>query len=150
MVQISWQLHNEKGELQEVKNYIIKPEGYEIPYAVVKVHGITTERAIKQGVSLTRVLEEFNQVLKQTQFVVGHNIEFDNNVLGAEYYRKNISTTLLDKKTLDTKNESTEYCALPGGKGGKFKWPKHYLVRNLIWPTMQQLMWRLQPDVSWN
>ena len=124
MVQISWQLHDEKGKLLEVKNYIIKPEGYEIPYAVVKVHGITTERALRQGVALSRVLEEFNQVLNQTQFVVGHNIEFDNHVLGAEFHRKNINTPLFDRKTLDTKNESTEYCALPGGKGGKFKWPK--------------------------
>lgn len=25
---------------------------------------------------------------------------------------------------IDTKNESTEFCAIPGGKGGKYKWPK--------------------------
>ncbi len=124
MVQISWQLHDELGNLLDVKNYIIKPENYEIPYAVVKVHGITTERALKQGVLLSQVLEEFNQSLNKAKFVVGHNIEFDNNIIGAEFHRKNISTTLFDRKTLDTKNESTEYCAIPGGKGGKYKWPK--------------------------
>ena len=124
MVQISWQLHDELGELIEVKNYIIKPEGYEIPYAVVKVHGITTERAQKQGVELSMVLDEFNQTLKKAKFVVGHNIEFDNNIIGAEFHRKKIGTPLFERKVIDTKTESTEYCAIPGGKGGKFKWPK--------------------------
>ena len=123
MVQISWQLHDETGKLIEVKNYIIKPEGYEIPYAVIKLHGITTERAEKQGADLDFVLNEFNRVLKQTTFVVGHNIEFDNNIIGAEFYRKNIETELFSRTTLDTKNESTEFCAIPG-KGGRFKWPK--------------------------
>ncbi|NPD45440.1 MULTISPECIES: DNA polymerase III subunit alpha [unclassified Lentimicrobium] len=124
MVQISWQLHDDKGQLVEVKNYIIKPEGYEIPYAVVKVHGITTERAEKQGVALSMVLDEFNETLKKTTFVVGHNIEFDNNIIGAEFHRKDIDTPLFERTSLDTKNESTNYCAIPGGKGGKFKWPK--------------------------
>jgi len=67
MVQISWQLHDELGKLVEVKNYIIKPEGYEIPYAVVKVHGITTERATKQGVELNMVLNEFSFIEKVLQ-----------------------------------------------------------------------------------
>lgn len=123
MVQISWQLHDEKGQLIEVKNFIIKPEGYEIPYAVIKVHGITTERAQKQGVALDFVLNEFNKAIQKAKFVVGHNIGFDNNIIGAEYHRKGISTDLFSKPTLDTKNESTEYCAIPGGKGGGFKWP---------------------------
>ena len=124
MVQISWQVHDAAGKLIEVKNYIIKPEGYEIPYAVIKVHGITTERAQKQGVELSYVLEEFNKALLQCTFVVGHNIEFDNNIIGAEFHRKGIATNLFKITTLDTKNESTEYCAIPGGKGGKYKWPK--------------------------
>ena len=75
MVQISWQLHDAKGQLMEVKNYIIKPEDYEIPYAVVKVHGITTERAEKQGLDLAKVLEEFNEALQKANFIIGHNIQ---------------------------------------------------------------------------
>ena len=124
MVQISWQVHDIKGDLVEVKNYIIKPEGYSIPYAVVKVHGITTQRAEKQGVALDFVLEEFNKALELSKFVVGHNISFDNNIIGAEFHRKGIATKLSELGTLDTKDDGTEYCALPGGRGGKFKWPK--------------------------
>ncbi len=124
MVQISWQIHDVRGKLIEVKNFIVKPEDYEIPYAVVKVHGITTERAQKQGLELEYVLQEFNKALEQSIYIIGHNIEFDINVLGAEFVRKDIRTALHRRKTIDTKDESTEYCALPGGRGGGFKWPK--------------------------
>ena len=124
MVQISWQIHDIKGDLIEVKNFIIKPENYTIPYAVVKVHGITTERAQKQGVDLAFVLQEFNKALSQSKFVVGHNISFDNNIIGAEFIRKNISTPLFDKDILDTKDDGTDFCQLPGGRGGGFKYPK--------------------------
>ena len=30
---------------------------------------------------------------------------------------------LLEKSFIDTKDVSTQYCAIPGGKGGGFKWP---------------------------
>ncbi len=124
MVQISWQIHDIKGGLVEVKNYIIKPEGYSIPYAVVKLHGITTERAEKQGVALDFVLNEFNKALELSQFVVGHNISFDNNIIGAEFHRKAMTTRLSELGIIDTKDDGTNFCKLPGGRGGGYKWPK--------------------------
>lgn len=123
LVQLAWQLHDDLGNLLEVKNFIVKPDGFVIPYAVEKVHGISTERAEKQGVSLDFVLEEFNKDLARSTFAVGHNVTFDINIMGAEYYRRQIDTPLMDMKQLDTKEYSTEYCAIPGGRGGKYKWP---------------------------
>ena len=123
MVQLAWQLHDETGKLTEARSYIVKPEEYTIPYAAEKVHGISTEKALEKGKDLIWVLEEFNQALKQTRFLVGHNIDFDISIVGAEYFRKNISTRFLKLTTIDTMQDSTDYCALPGGKGGKFKWP---------------------------
>ncbi|MBN1117456.1 MAG: DNA polymerase III subunit alpha [Bacteroidales bacterium] len=123
MVQIAWQIHDEKGGLLEVQNYIVKPEGFEIPFQAEKVHGISTERALRDGHDLTWVLEEFNKAIEKSAFVVGHNIEFDVNIIGCEYLRKSVPTKLHNKKLVDTKDESTDYCALPGGRGGKYKWP---------------------------
>lgn len=123
LVQLAWQVHDDKGELIEVKNYIVKPEGFEIPFQAAKVHGISTERAQKDGLDLTWVLEEFNKSLEKVQYVVGHNIEFDLNIVGCELLRKSVKSPLLDIEAVDTKDESTEYCAIPGGRGGKFKWP---------------------------
>lgn len=123
LVQLAWQMHDDKGDLIEVKNFIIKPEGYSIPYNAEKIHGISTERAMRQGVDLKWVLEEFEKSLQQAKYAVGHNIEFDINIMGAEFFRKSVDTVMMDMLSIDTKNEGTEYCAIPGGKGGKFKWP---------------------------
>ena len=123
LVQIAWQLHNDMGELIEVKNFIVRPEGFTIPYNAEKIHGISTKRALEQGVDLSFVLKEFNKSISKSNFIVGHNISFDINIMGAEFYRTQIETSLMNEKTIDTKDVSTDFCAIPGGRGGKFKWP---------------------------
>ena len=122
-VQIAWQLHDEKGQLIEVKNYIIKPDGFTIPFNSEKIHGISTDRALKKGIPLEEVLKEFDAVLKQTKFNVGHNIEFDLNIMGAEYLRMGKANPLANMESLDTMKQTVEFCAIPGGRGGKFKYP---------------------------
>ena len=94
MVQLAWQIHDKEGQLVEVKNYIIKPEGYTIPFNAEQIHGISTKRAKEQGADLTFVLDEFNKSLEQVDYVVGHNIEFDVNIAGAEFYRKEVENTI--------------------------------------------------------
>ncbi len=124
MVQLAWQIHDAEGKLVEVKNYIVKPEGYTIPFNAEQIHGISTKRAKKQGADLDFVLKEFNASLEKADYVIGHNVEFDVNIVGAEYYRKQIESPLSDKKAFDTKSEETaNFVAIPGGRGGKFKWP---------------------------
>jgi DNA polymerase-3 subunit alpha len=123
MVQLAWQLHDIKGELIEVKNFIIKPDGFEIPFNAQQIHGISTEIANKHGISLSQVLEEFLNDVKKSKFLVGHNVEFDINIVGCELLRTGKTNSLNNFSTIDTKNESTDFCALPGGRGGKFKWP---------------------------
>ena len=124
LVQLAWQIHDEKGELVDVKNFIVKPEGFVIPRGSEKIHGISTERAEKEGIALTSVLEEFNKALNDVVVIAGHNIEFDINILGAEFLRTEMATTMHEVHAVDTKDTSTNYCAIPGGKGGKFKWPR--------------------------
>lgn len=123
MVQIAWQLHDAKGNLIEAHDFIVKPEGYEIPYNATKVHGITNEKANKEGVELTWLLHKFNEGLDKADFVVGHNIQFDLNIVGAEYHRKQTETPMFDKTPVDTMDSSISYCQLPGGKGGGYKRP---------------------------
>ncbi len=125
MVQIAWQLHDDMGNLIEQKDFLIKPEGYNIPFDAERIHGISTELALKEGKDLEEVLHIFNEALQKAEFIVGHNIEFDRKIVGSEFYRKGISTNLMDKPALDTNTEKTaELCQLPGGRGGRYKLPK--------------------------
>ena len=124
MVQIAWQLHDEFGKLIDAQDYIIKPEGYDIPYSAEKVHGISTQKAIDEGHDLAKVLDIFNEAIKKSKYLVGHNIAFDIPIVGCEYLRKEIESPAVKMPTLDTQLTSTNYCAIPGGFGGGFKWPK--------------------------
>ncbi|WP_370897061.1 DNA polymerase III subunit alpha [Chryseobacterium gossypii] len=124
MVQIAWQLHDDDGRLVENQDYIIKPEGYDIPFNAARIHGITTKIAHEEGRDLQEVLEEFSRVLEKVRIVSGHNVEFDYNIVGAEFFRKNIKNNLQEKPKADTMILGTDFCQLGGGKGGKFKPPK--------------------------
>lgn len=123
LVQLAWQLHDIDGSLISAHNIIVRPDGFEIPYSAEQIHGISTERAIADGVPLSEALEVFENDLRRTKYIVAHNIEFDLGVVGSEVLRAERETSLWDLKTIDTKLVSTDYCAIPGGKGGKFKWP---------------------------
>ncbi len=123
-VQIAWQLHDEMGNLIEHQDYLINPEGFNIPFDAEKIHGISTELAQEQGVSLKEVLDKFNIVLGKSKFIVGQNLGFDINIMGCEFYRMGIDSPMNEKPVLDTCTEVTaELLKLPGGRGGKFKLP---------------------------
>ncbi len=123
-IQIAWQLHDEFGNCLEHQDYLVQPEGFNIPYDAEKIHGISTELAQKQGIPLVEVLEKFNVALEKTKFVVGQNVGFDLNIMGAEFVRADITNQLQELPVLDTCTEHTaELCQLPGGRYGKFKLP---------------------------
>jgi DNA polymerase-3 subunit alpha len=123
LVQLAWQLYDSKGELIGSEDYIVKPEGFTIPYNAQKVHGISTERALEKGKDLNFVLGEFAGAVERSSFIIGHNIDFDKSIIGAEYVRTKIPNQLFEKTSICTKEESTGYCAIPDIRGDKYKWP---------------------------
>lgn len=124
MVQVAWQLHDRNGRLLHNASIIVRPEGYTIPFNAVQVHGITTERAQAEGQELAAVLGEFAAAVAKADYVCGHNIDFDINIVGAEFVRAGLPNHFEGRRVIDTKSdETTQFCALPGGRGGKFKWP---------------------------
>ncbi len=121
IVQLAWLLYDESGTEKEFRDYIIKPQGFTIPYESERIHGISNERALREGILLRQVLTEFEEVIKKSLIIIAHNIKFDENVLGAEFLRENIKSLLFETKRLCTMKLSTEFCQLPSPYG--FKWP---------------------------
>ena len=75
-IQIAWQLHDADGSLMEHQDFIIKPEGFEIPFQSEQIHGISTALAHNNGYLLEDVLEAFQMVLSKTRVLVGQNLKF--------------------------------------------------------------------------
>ena len=135
-IQIAWQLHDTMGNCIEHQDYLIKPNGFNIPYDAEKIHGISTELALEQGISLSQVLEKFNITMSKTKFIVGQNVKFDLNVMGAEFVRLNVENPLQKLPVLDTCTEHTaSLCQIPGGRYGKFKLPTLTELHQFLFDT---------------
>lgn len=123
-IQIAWQLHDEMGNLIEHQDYLINPEGFNIPYDAERIHGISTELAQQNGIQLKEMLEKFNIALSKAKYIVGQNVGFDVNIMGCEFYRMGIDSQMSKMPILDTCTEVTaSLLKLPGGRGGKYKLP---------------------------
>jgi DNA polymerase-3 subunit alpha len=83
IVSISWCVYINKVKSSK-KTYIIKPK-WDIPEDSVKIHGISKERAEREGVPLNRALDELKADLVGVDRVIAHNLDFDKNVILAAY-----------------------------------------------------------------
>lgn len=122
LVQLAYLVYDSKGNKIKEEDFIIKPEGFTIPTDVSRIHGITTESALKYGKSLTEVLNQFNLLISQAEFLVAHNMSFDEKIVGAEFLRLGMQNSILSKKKICTMESSTNFCAINGPYG--YKWPK--------------------------
>ncbi len=122
MIQIAWILCDNNGNRIESYDCIIKPENFSIPVDSSRIHGISTEKAINEGESLEKVLVRFSELVEKSDFIVAHNISFDEKIIGAEFLRKRIQSDFGRKRKLCTMQSSTNYCRISGPYG--YKWPK--------------------------
>ncbi len=132
LVQIAWRHCDNSGNILSEPNYIVKPQGFNIPEDAVKVHGISTETAINEGIDLEVVLNEFSKAMERSNFLVAHNMKFDEKIVGAEFLRADFDNRLTDIPKICTMEMSTDHCRLPGPYG--YKWPSlselHYKLFN--------------------
>jgi DNA polymerase III subunit epsilon len=126
LVEIAWIECNESGTVESEYDQIIKPESFEIPKSASALHGITTEKAIEDGIPLNEALKLFCQSLNRSALCVGHNIDFDVKVVNAELIRMGFLRQhfrFLWKQTKCTMKSSTKLCRLKTGHG-YYKYPK--------------------------
>ncbi|MBW6440996.1 3'-5' exonuclease [Patescibacteria group bacterium] len=121
LVQIAWLDCDESGKEVSSKSEIIKPEEFLIPEESTRVHGITTDMAMKKGVDLKKTLNEFSEIMGRSKFLVAHNMSFDEKIMEAEFLRKGVQKSIFLPKKICTKEVSTNFCKIPGNYG--FKWP---------------------------
>lgn len=75
VVQLAWSLNG------AYHDHIIRPDGYRIPDAAIKVHGITNEMAADMGEPVSDVLAMFMSDVAKAEIICAHNIPFDRNKL---------------------------------------------------------------------
>ena len=126
VVQLAWILSDCKGNIIKKRVAIISPNGFKIPEEAVRIHGITTERAIREGLPLYEVLEDFMKDLESVKMIIAHNIDFDQKILGAELLRMGFPYyKLIEMPAICTMKSTTKFCAIlnPNARYGGYKWP---------------------------
>jgi len=122
IVQLSWSLYDVEGNHWESYNYIIRPNGFVISDEVAKIHRITQERALAEGVELKEALAHFINDVEKAEYLVGHNIDFDDKIVGSELLRERMDNPLKTTEKICTMKSSVSVCKIDNGRGG-YKWP---------------------------
>jgi len=122
LVQLAWLTYDAAGNCLSEQNRIIRPEGFSIPADAASVHGISTERAMEEGLPLQEVLVEFSAQAQDAELLVAHNRSFDEKIVGAELLRHDFQNIIDVKRRICTMKSTTDFCRIHGPYG--YKWPK--------------------------
>lgn len=112
LVQLAWILTDIEGNVLSSNSKIIKSQGFTIPSSATNVHGITTEKALRDGEPLQQVICSFLEDARVALYFVGHNISFDQNVVGAELNRLGIEDSVSSAPSICTMKETVDFCAI--------------------------------------
>lgn len=124
MVSIAGQLYI-NGVYEVGFEYIIKPDGYEIPKEASDIHGITQEIALEKGEDISFAIPWVHGYIDRADRIVFHNASFDTGIISGEQMRLGYQPKSLicnSTKLFCTKEKSTNILKIPNGRGG-YKWP---------------------------
>jgi DNA polymerase III epsilon subunit-like protein len=77
IVSIGWIVMEDLNIIKK-EYYLVKPE-WDIPDDASKIHGITKEKAMEEGLPLSEVINKF--IAEPYDIMIAHNMNFDLNVL---------------------------------------------------------------------
>lgn len=111
IVQLAALLVDEKTrEITDQMDVIIKPDGWVIPDEVAAIHGITTERAMDEGIPEREAFDQFIELWKRCEFRVGYNESFDARILRIATFRYSVGDII------DAWKEAPAKCAMKMAK----------------------------------
>ena len=90
IVQIGWFVQGVScgSPIEAHSELVVQPQGFEVASKAAKLHGVTTERAWKEGLPLNVVLERFMRSVHSAHErggrVVIHHLEFDAGIIDRE------------------------------------------------------------------
>lgn len=119
------------------RHEIIRPQGWEIPTETVAIHGITTEKADKEGKPFVEVVTEFLNDAEKYPLICAHNVYFDTSIIKAAIMAlcpelsDKAESALFKGKRIDTMRKTIKFVGARKENGsGKF-------------PTLEELFAKL-------
>lgn len=117
-------------ELKRV-NQLIKPK-IPIPYGSSQVHHIY-DIDVKNAPNIESCIDEFIDLINRSDAIIGHNIEYDEDMIKLELKRLSREYDYHPKQVICTMKNTVDFCALPWN-WERFKYPKLWeLYKTLFW-----------------
>lgn len=135
MVQFAWIYWEilDDWSFKEIKriNRLVKPEIL-IPFGSSQIHHIY-DIDVQNSPNISEVMDEFLEVLNWADFVVGHNVEYDEFIINTELKRLWRFWEYMPKKTICTMRTTIDFCSIKWN-WERFKFPK-------LWELHKKLFW---------
>jgi DNA polymerase-3 subunit epsilon len=126
IVQLSYGIYDDNAQsILEYDTLRNPKEEFEIKNS--DIHGVTFERACKDGIDFRLIAEKFYYDLKKVQYLVVHNANFDINIMKSELFlinRQDVIEEIEKKKIVCTMRALTDFCKLPSKFHVENKWPR--------------------------
>lgn len=124
IVSIAWMIMDEDRKLLKARYLIVKPEGWTIPADSIAIHGITQEKAEREGVHLRPLLEEFQKDISNCNYSIAHNLNFDLNVVDNAAIWRVGRTPIIWNTRFCTAEIGKNLTRIPFSDGRGFKYPR--------------------------
>lgn len=139
IVQLGWVIYDIDGNLIKEEEYIVKPNGYEIPIESTYIHGISTNYASNFGISLYSAIKKFYEDVLECDLTVAHNFEFDQKIIGYYLSRNGFDNILGYVPNICTMISTTEFCKIPFADLLEENWN----IQNYKYPSLEELYTKL-------
>lgn len=87
LISVAWGVYDEQGKELCRQYSLVKPDGYRWNRVAQQIHRITPDQAQAEGQPLIDVLNRLRPAIERADAWVGHNIDLDYGVIGAEFLR---------------------------------------------------------------
>lgn len=131
IISIAWSTISPYDEFSPSNNYyIIELDDWLIPEESTKIHGITNQQSLAEGVLLSEVLPKFIKACLNSDKIIGHNIYFDTSIIKSEVLRMNNApftedaiNALHKDKRIDTMMKTIKFCNIKQKDSNRLKFP---------------------------
>jgi PAS domain S-box-containing protein len=133
ILQFAWLLFDSQGKLIKSHNRIIH-QSQPVPATSTRIHGIDDTVIQQNGEPPHEVWSDFLMDLENCDYLVGHNIDFDIQVIEGELRRQKINNPFAGKRMICTMKEGKNHCRIPSDDGNGFRYPElEELYKIVFW-----------------
>ncbi|MEO6733681.1 MAG: 3'-5' exonuclease [Ferruginibacter sp.] len=94
-VQVSWLIYSREGQKLKEQNIYISNNDFAICATALRIHGLTKDFLQQNGIPRCEALALLSKDLDEFRpMIVGHFIELDYHIIGADYYRADIENPM--------------------------------------------------------